>query len=702
MTYFLFCIHNHQPVGNFDYVLEEAYEKSYWPFLQLISKYPSVKMSLHNSGYLIDWLIEKHPEYIELLKMMVGRGQVEIMGGGYYEPVLSVIPEEDRIGQIRMMSDKIEEVFGTRPRGIWLAERVWEPTLPTFIKKAGLEYLVVDDYHFIKAGLDKEDLGGYYITEDQGNVIKVFPGSEALRYLIPFRPNEAVVEHLKGIKGYLKKGNAAIYGDDGEKFGVWPGTHKWVFDDGWLESFLRSLEEKIDSVTIATFAEYIDREEPVGRVYLPTTSYMEMGEWSLPPDASKAYMKLVEDVKGWSEGERVRRFLQGGIWRNFFSKYPESNWMHKRMLLASRAVGNAPNLSHEEKAIAEAHLYKGQCNDPYWHGVFGGLYLPHLRTEVYRHLIESEVRSKIDSGLDNVLSSVEMEDIDADGHKEALIRTKGLNLFLSPANGGALFELDYKPRAVNLSNTLSRWYEGYHYKLEEASSAEHAGGQKSIHEIVKVKEEGLEKYLKYDTARRASFVDHFIPVGETVESFYANTYKELGDFSRGRYSTEVKGHGVSLTRHGEAGGRALFLKKEFVATSADSFRVDYTLSPGEVHGTIDFRFGVELNILLPCCDGPACLYEPNDGAFGFDIGLGSKGATPGIKSVGLIDTLTRVKATIAVDRTADLWRFPVHTVSLSEGGFEKIYQGSCLVFLFPFALKEGKMEVSFKVKIEGL
>ncbi|MBI5453366.1 MAG: DUF1925 domain-containing protein, partial [Deltaproteobacteria bacterium] len=375
MTYFLFCIHNHQPVGNFDYVLEEAYEKSYWPFLQLISKYPSVKMSLHNSGYLIDWLIEKHPEYIELLKMMVGRGQVEIMGGGYYEPVLSVIPEEDRIGQIRMMSDKIEEVFGTRPRGIWLAERVWEPTLPTFIKKAGLEYLVVDDYHFIKAGLDKEDLGGYYITEDQGNVIKVFPGSEALRYLIPFRPNDAVVEHLKGLKGFLKKGNAAIYGDDGEKFGVWPGTHKWVFDDGWLESFLRSLEEKIDSVTIATFAEYIDREEPVGQVYLPTTSYMEMGEWSLPPDASKAYMKLVEDVRGWGEGERVRRFLQGGIWRNFFSKYPESNWMHKRMLLASRAVGNAPNLSHEEKAIAETHLYKGQCNDPYWHGVFGGLYL---------------------------------------------------------------------------------------------------------------------------------------------------------------------------------------------------------------------------------------------------------------------------------------------------------------------------------------
>src|SRR3990172_8228849 len=204
MTYFVFCIHNHQPVGNFDSVIEEAYQDSSWPFLRPLSKHPAVKLSLHNTGFLLDWIAERHPEYIELMREMVSRGQVEIVGGGYYEPVLSVIPEEDRVGQVRMLSDRIEELFGKRPRGIWLAERVWEPTHPSIIRKAGLEYLVVDDYHLLKAGFSKNQLCGSFT-----------------------------------------RGTAAIYGDDGEKFGVWPGTSKWVFEEGWLERFFDMIEKNL-------------------------------------------------------------------------------------------------------------------------------------------------------------------------------------------------------------------------------------------------------------------------------------------------------------------------------------------------------------------------------------------------------------------------------------------------------------------------
>ena len=208
MPYFVFCIHNHQPVGNFEEVIEENYRRSYLPFLSALSRHPRVKLSLHTTGFLLDWMIKNHPEYVEMLRSMVDAGQVEIMGGGYYEPILSVIPERDRVRQITLFSDRIEKVFRTRPRGIWLAERVWEPTLPTTIKNAGLEYLVVDDYHVIKSGLTREELGGYYITEDLGNVIKIFPGSEALRYLIPFSL-QASLRRTSGGSAVLKRGNAA-------------------------------------------------------------------------------------------------------------------------------------------------------------------------------------------------------------------------------------------------------------------------------------------------------------------------------------------------------------------------------------------------------------------------------------------------------------------------------------------------------------
>ena len=166
MPNFIFCVHNHQPVGNFGHVIEDSYKDAYLPFLKAVEKQPSIKLSFHITGYLLDWLLQNHSPYIDMLHEMVKKGQVEIMGGGYYEPILAVIPPKDRVGQIRMMSDKLEAVFGKRPRGMWLAERIWEPQLPRYLKEAGMEYVVVDDYHFVKAGMKKEELAGYYITED--------------------------------------------------------------------------------------------------------------------------------------------------------------------------------------------------------------------------------------------------------------------------------------------------------------------------------------------------------------------------------------------------------------------------------------------------------------------------------------------------------------------------------------------------------
>ena len=107
---FIFGIHNHQPIGNFDFVFEETYNKSYLPFIEVLEKFPSVKMAIHFTGILLDWVIENRPELIVKIKNMVDRGQLEILTGGYYEPILSVIPEKDRLGQIRKLTEKIKEI----------------------------------------------------------------------------------------------------------------------------------------------------------------------------------------------------------------------------------------------------------------------------------------------------------------------------------------------------------------------------------------------------------------------------------------------------------------------------------------------------------------------------------------------------------------------------------------------------------------
>ncbi|MBI5887281.1 MAG: DUF1926 domain-containing protein [Deltaproteobacteria bacterium] len=716
MTYFAFCIHNHQPVGNFPHVLEDAYENAYWPFLKLLSKYPSVKLTLHTSGFLLDWIARSHPEYIGLLKEMVSARQVEIMGGAHYEPVLSVIPECDRIGQIKMMADRIEELFGARPRGIWLAERVWEPTLPTTLKNAGVEYLLVDDYHFVRSGIPKEELGGYYITEDMGNTVKIFPGSETMRYMIPFQPVDSLEGYLRSLKTTLTRGKAAIYGDDGEKFGVWPGTHKSVYDEGWLKAFFKKIEESADWLRPVTLAGLIDAEDPLGRVYLPTTSYMEMGEWALPAPSSRAYGALMDDAAQWDNGSRIKQFVQGGIWRNFMAKYPEANWMHKRMLMVSMELGEARALKPGDKTLGEATraLYKAQCNDAYWHGVFGGLYLPHLRTAVYENLLTAErLVAEARGGGGN---SIEKTDMDADGNDEVILKTAGLNLFFSPGIGGGLYEFDYMKKALNLSNVLTRWPEGYHHKLEKIATGGAFEAAKSIHDLLLVKEKGLDKLLTLDTRRRGSFVEHVIGRETTFAEFSANTHAELADFPYGRFECLVDddGKGFSLSKWSDVKGVSVFVAKEIRPLGADGFTVSYRVdndivdarddTPGEV------LLAVELNLLLPCCDGPACLYNfkgvtPCEGARidGTGIGLGSAGELSGVEGVSLIDKFTGVCVTIEVSTPVRLWRFPIYSVSLSEAGFEKIFQGACLVFLMPVNLDApASTGFSFSVRVEAI
>ncbi|RMF56485.1 MAG: 4-alpha-glucanotransferase, partial [Calditrichaeota bacterium] len=148
-----FGIHNHQPVGNFDFVFEEAHDKAYSPFLDLLERHPGIRMVQHYSGILLEWLKRNKPDFLPRLKKLVQRGQVELMTGGFYEPILSIIPYRDKVGQISKLTKFLQQEIGYEPKGMWLAERIWEPHLPKPCSEAGVRYVVLDDSHFKNAGL---------------------------------------------------------------------------------------------------------------------------------------------------------------------------------------------------------------------------------------------------------------------------------------------------------------------------------------------------------------------------------------------------------------------------------------------------------------------------------------------------------------------------------------------------------------------
>lgn len=692
---FAIGIHNHQPVGNFDFVFEEAYHKAYLPFLEILGNHPKIKIAMHFTGVLFEWLLKRDENFGKRLRKMVSSGQIEMMSGGYYEPILVNIPDEDKLGQIKKLNDFVKEHTGYDAKGLWLAERIWEPQLPKPLAKTGAKYVVIDDSHFKTAGLQEKDLFGYYLTEETGDVINIFPISEKLRYTIPFQEPEATIDYLKSI-ATDDENQLIVFADDGEKFGIWPNTYQHCYENKWLERFFTALENNLDWIEIIHFSEALEKLPPLGRVYLPTASYREMMEWALPADAILCYENFEHKLKDHKLFDNYKVFVRGGFWRNFLAKYPESNNLHKKSLRVSKKVQELRlNARLDQKMVSEAqdHLWAGQTNCPYWHGIFGGLYLNNLRYAVYKNMIEAEAiidqLSRSKSEYEKGWIKTEQADIDADGRDELIVESKIYNLYFSPHDGGTIFEMDYKPKTVNLLDTMTRRKEAYHQRLLDLKNSNDNGsdsGTKSIHDIVTTKEPGLEKRLKYDWYRRTSLIDHFLAPGTALSEVADCEYSELGDFVKSLYAIKLNSdknsEQVTLSRTGwvksQAGDNKISLSKQITISPAGTeLEIDYEVKnlsdkPAELW------FAIEFNYALLAGDAPDRYYH-FDKNFDGGKNLASSGIVTQVKKMGLKDEWMKIDIQLLFDKDATVWRFPVETISQSEGGFERVYQSSVVL-----------------------
>jgi 4-alpha-glucanotransferase len=685
----MLIIHAHQPAGNFEHVFEDCYRKSYDAFLTLVEKHPRVRLTLHYSGSLLFWIENNHPEYFARLRKLVKTGQVELMGGGFYEPILISIPKADQIEQLTRLSGYLEKHFAAPPRGAWLAERVWEPQLPSVLAEAGVTYTLVDDLPFLAAGFEPDELFGPYIAEDCGKSVWLFPGLKELRYLIPFRKVSESIEFLKKA-AEQHPGGVASFGDDMEKFGVWPETFEHCYVDGWLEEFFTALEENSSWMETATPHDYLASHVPLGRADLPSASYAEMMEWVLP---TRTRLKYYSVEKEFSKRPDVLSFLRGGSWRGFLRKYPESNLLHKKMLRVSACVASIPsrraNAEHSAHAVeARDFLLKGQGNDAYWHGVFGGLYAPHLRTEIWRNLVRAEtLADELTPGRSQ--PRVELLDYDADGCSEVLFTAPEYQILLKPSDGGTIAALDFRLADATIINSIRRRPEAYHERLREfATTGMVKTGSISIHDQVRVKEPNLERFLRYDRFARHSFRLFLFEPSKTQADYAALRLEELTAFAAGAFQL----------RHSAAGSAEVSLEDPLPEFAADS------LNPPRLTVTKQFLFGptpqgcevsceVSLALSQPAarnlCVGLESvinLLAPSDADRFFETPAGPQnlrfsGALSG-PLLHVEDGWQRIRVTLHAPSIAEYWIAPIETVSESEGGFERVYQGSQILALW--------------------
>ena len=693
------CLHDHQPVGNFDGVFADACRDSYEPFLDVFEPFDSLKIALHTSGSLLEWLEANRPAYLDRVRALVDAGRVEILGGPFYEPILAGIPRRDRVGQMTRYSDHLERLFGNKVRGMWLPERVWEQQFAADISEAGLDYCVLDDGHLKAAGLRDGEINGHFLTEDDGRMIALFPGDETLRYLIPFRPPHETIEYLRGVADAREaagapRGTAVTFGDDGEKFGTWPGTKATVYDKGWLREFFAALSENVDWLRTATFAETLDAVPPAGEISVPDCSYREMTGWALSAERQSELDGLTHAKENDADWPALKPYVRGGNWRNFRSKYPEAREMYARAGEISARLAAAGAACdgdfRDEIDGARTHLYKAQCNCSYWHGAFGGLYLPHLRNAVYKHLIAADTLLEAAAGRPcggraNRWCGVSAGDYDLDARKEIRLAGDQLVAYLKPSRGGHLYELDVRGAEHNLLATLDRRPEPYHAKIrahaaaeQHDAPAEEGDAAVSIHDLVQFKQPDLDQKLGYDRFATKALVDRFLEPGLTAGQFRAGA-GELSDCPTGVFETTIKRSDaaatVVMTRTARLSRFAVGMTKTVVlAAGSNALAVRYEFSGLPAGRPIHFATAIHLAGMAGSAEDRYFHDAAGDRRGTLDTPLD----LPRADRLGLCDEWLGLDAALELDEPGGIWTYPVETVSGSEAGFESVFQ-SCAV-----------------------
>ncbi len=541
---------NTQPLGLQDHLYEDAYQKAYKPFLTAVYNYPEIALSLHYSGPLLSWLEKRHPEFITVLREMVDRKQVEILGGSYFEPILPLIPSSDRVGQIEMMTTYLRKTFGKRSRGVWLSGNIWENPLTYTLKSCGMEYLFLDESVFRDAGVRDSRLMEPVLTEDQGKTVYVLPLCDRMSGKFFHNAPGQVIEEMKTLADESTGSPVLSLILPGEQLSHETSRTALACNTAWLEEFFSLVLKNSNWIDVELPGKLVRNLTVAERRYFPPTTYTKLMEWRETGNPAPK-----------SDNRHFRHFL---------TSYKESDYLYSKMMYTQVLVNQVRGDKYRKKSARE-ELWKGQNHSPYWHGPDRGIYNIQLRHNAYRFLIEAEKVTR-EKGI--FIPSLTPLDFDMDGRNEYLYQGHTLNAY-AHLKGGVLFEMDYLPSSWNYLNTFSRY--------QDFSTPP-----------------GVE--LK-DNYKRKAFHDHFFEKVD-LDSFLDNTYQESGDFLNGIY--DVENHNrekqvLVMTRTGSVSKNGkkspLQIKKQY-DFKRNSIELQYEIT-NKGYEKRDYHFGSELNLALP-------------------------------------------------------------------------------------------------------
>ncbi len=620
--------YNCEPPGSTSDQLEKKYQNSYKPFLKVLYEYPKIRASLHYSGILFEWFEQKHPEILLLVNEMIKRRQIEIIGGGFYSPVLSLIPAKDRVNQIELLTTYIRKKFGRRPRGFWLNEFIWEPFLCSSLHSSGMKYTFLEDTQFKRAGIENGDIYEPCYTEDQGKTITVLPVHSKLLKTAQEHSPEEFINLLMEIKQENENSHISLM-FDGSRMNCKSKDLKAI-SCKWLDQFFNLLSDPYrSSFTLTRAGDFIKTLSVLKKVYFPVSSGDKIDFQALSTEKQNEWIH----GKGRHNHKKSTVECSYGYFRQFLTKYDESSYLYSKMLFTHTLVSQMKSDKSRKRSAGE-EILKSQTHYPYWHGKYVGFYDPHLRQHAYQSLINAEknIREK-----GNFSTNLQSFDFDMDGREEYLYRGQYINVYVH-GRGGRIFELDYLVTPWNYLNTIKRYPESYH----------------------------SQEKLKYntDTYFRDAFLDHFLSVPTEELDFKTGKYVEKGDFLDGLYNLlelDREHKEFTLFREGTVADRKVRIEKKY-NFKKNYIEVTYRVTNQEKSKDLSIIFGNELNFSFYSAETNTITekYEKKN--------------EPVFNDIAIHDTKNKVLLSINSSSGFNLWEFPVYSSTNDSGNTKELYQ----------------------------
>jgi len=397
--------HAHVPSGASEKEFQYVYENKIRPFISTLYRYSNIQAVLHYSGVLLYWVERNHPEFFLLIEDMVARKQADILSGGFYEPMLPLIPLQDRIGQIELMTTYLRKHFGKRPLGCWIPGMIWEQHLAAALAASDMQYTFLSQDQFVQAGLSGKDLYFPCISEDQGKLITVFPVSTSAQEVLTQKSTSQVFVEMKNTINEKTAFSADIIMT---VFPEKPFSDPQEAQETAWNRFFEELSLSKDFVETILPSKVIRANKFLKKASFPNSSSLE-------------------------NNFSPRRFL---------IEHCEVNGIYSKMIFTSVLVNQLKGDKYR-KQNAREELWKAQDSCIFTPG--NGFLRHELRKAAYSSLLRAERLSR-EKG--RFVSSLVQHDFDLDGVKEYLFQDARINCYIQ-LKGASVFELDYLPKDWN-------------------------------------------------------------------------------------------------------------------------------------------------------------------------------------------------------------------------------------------------------------